>query len=214
MFDFSSARLDPAALKAANIVGVCRYQWIEGGTRPDFNRAKAIDKPEYDSYLRAGITVTLNCQVDKADYVGGYATGLRHGQLSLQHSRSVGHPDSTPVILTVQDSGIPTSAYPTAVEYMHGFVDGRGQGSQAFYGGTDIGNLCVRAGYARFIWQAAASSWSTQASQWVALRQLTSKSYPQFPPLSYDENDIVAPYYGQNPFGTPVVKSFMLLSDD
>lgn len=200
VMDYSVARPDIAAIKAAGFVGVCRYQWIVPGTRPDFNRAKAITRPEYGALLAAGLTVALNCQVDKADYLGGYATGLRHGRFSLLHSREMGHPDSRPVILTVQDTGIAPSNYNLAVEYMHGFMDGRGLGPQAYYGGTTIGNLCVNAGLAKFIWHpVAATSWSAVPSDSVALRQLPSKSYPQFPPTAYDENDIVQADWGQHP---------------
>lgn len=200
VLDWSSARLDPAAVKAAGVVGVCRYQWIEDGTRPAFNQAKAIRRPEYDALLRAGLTVTLNCQVDKADYLGGYATGLRHGQKSLLHSREMGHPDSRPVILTVQDTGIPSSDYHIAIAYMSGFVNGRGQGPQACYGGTDIGNLCVNAGLAKFLWvPIAATSWSRSSSSHIALKQLPTKSYPQFPSSAYDENQTVQADWGQHP---------------
>jgi len=111
----------------------------------------------------------------------------------------MGHPDSCAVLLAVQDQFIPPANYGLAVEYMHGFKDGRTLGPQIMYGGTNVGNLCVQAGHAKGIWQAAALSWSTASSQWVVMRQLISKSYPQFPPLAYDENDILQQDWGQNP---------------
>lgn len=197
--DFSSTRLDPVALRAAGFAGAARYQWIEAGQRPQFNRDKAITRAEYDALRGAGLAVALICQVDKDNYLRGYPEGLRHGALSLQHSRSMGHPDSCPILLAVQDQSIPVSNYNLTVDYMHGFMDGRGMGPQLVYGGTNVGNLCVNAGYAKGIWQAAASSWSTVPSASVVMKQLVSKSYPQFPPLSYDENDILAANWGQNP---------------
>jgi hypothetical protein len=186
-------------MKAAGVVGVVRYQWIESGQRPQFNRDKAITKAEYDGLRGAGLAVALVCQVDKDNYLRGYQEGLRHGGLSLQHSRSMGHPDSCLVYLAVQDQSIPVANYPLAVEYMHGFKDGRGLGPQLMYGGTNVGNLCVNAGHAKGIWQSAASSWSTQASAFVVLEQLSSKSYPQFPPLAYDENHVHKVDWGQSP---------------
>ena len=202
VMDYSSARPDLPAVKAAGFVGLVRYQWITGGTRVSFNMAKAIQRPEYQHAQNLGLAIALNCQVDKDDYLGGYARGLDYGRRSLLHSREMGHPDSRPVILTVQDQGIVSSRYRLAVDYMRGFVDGRGQGPQAYYGGTNIGNLCVAEGLAKFLWvPIAATSWSTQPSAHIALKQLPTKSYPQFPPSSYDENDIAKPDWGQHPFG-------------
>lgn len=198
VFDFSSARLDPAALKTAGLIGVARYQWITGGTRPQFNQDKAISRPEYDSYLRAGLSVALIVEVDKDDYKGGYARGFQYGQLSLQNARSLGHPDSASAILTVQDVSFGATDYNLGVEYTRGFRDGRGL-APIVYGGTNLINRCVQAGVASGGWKAAAGSWSSVSSPYLVMVQKTSKSYPQFPPLSYDENDVVASDWGQAP---------------
>jgi hypothetical protein len=201
IMDYSSARPSIPLIKTAGIVGVCRYQWLMPGLRPDFNRAKAITKSEYDELLRNGLTVTLNAQLDKEDWKSGYSHGVDLGRASLLHSREMGHPDHLPVILTVQDSG--AIHIPTAVEFMRGFVDGRGLGPQAVYGGTPVIDACQNAGLSQFGWKAAASSWSPHTSRHVVLEQRTTKSYPQFPYTWYDENTIFSPFWGQNPDSTP-----------
>jgi hypothetical protein len=197
VIDYSGWRPDPEALVAAGVTGVARYQWIEPGERPEFNRAKAITKDEYDALLAAGLRIMLICQVDKENYRGGHAEGLRHGRLSLIHSREMGHPDARPVALAVQDSGIKAEDIPLAVEYARGFKEGRGQGPQAVYAGTNVGNACVRAGHSLWIWQAAATSWSTEPSNHVAVRQETTKSLP-FDEDLYDENTVFGDDWGQH----------------
>jgi len=196
VIDYSVARPPIAALKAAEVTGVCRYQWIEAGLRPEFNRDKAITKSEYVALIAAGIEVLLICQVDKANYLGGYAEGLRHGRASLVHSRQMGHPDTRPVVLAIQDQGIPTANHALAVEYSRGFKDGRGQGPQLGYGGTDVLNKCVQAGHIWGIWKAAATSWSTQASNHIVLVQLPNIQLPNFP-YNHDVNSVPKLDWGQ-----------------
>lgn len=200
-FDWSTANLPVAVVKAAGVEGGIRYLSIPGfdQSRWKFNEDKRIKKPEYDTFRALNFPISLVMQVDKNDWQFGYNHGVDHGRASLAQSRALGHPDSCGVALAVQDQGIPTSGIPTAVEYMHGYIDGRGLGRQPCYGGTLVGEACIKAGYASWIWQAASSSWSPIPSSNVAIKQLTSKSYPQFPQSAYDENLILKSDWGQNP---------------
>jgi hypothetical protein len=195
--DYSTARFTSGELKAAGFIGVCRYLSLPG-LRPAFNEAKTIKQPEYDAHLATGLAVALVMQVDKTDWTAGYQLGFQYGQASLAQSRSLGHPDSAAVPLAY-DSAIPASQMHIAVTHGLGYMDGRGLGPQAAYGGTNVINALYDAGAIRWGWQAAAASWSTQPSTHIAIRQLASKTRPQFDPLSYDENDVLQPDWGQNP---------------
>jgi len=197
VIDISVAQLTSADIKSAGAIGVVQYLSLPG-TRPGFNEAKRIKKPVYDDRLAWGLAVALVFQVDKADYLGGYARGFEFGRASREQSTALGHPDSAGVILCVQDSGIPRGSFGLAVEHMRGYVDGRGLGPQPAYCGTDLGNYLVGAGLTTWLWQPAAASWSTSPSPHVSMQQLESKSYP-WPQGAYDENLVLQPDWGQNP---------------
>lgn len=196
VIDFSVAQLGSAQIKSQGAVGVVRYLSV-AGTRPLFNEQKRIKPPEYNEHLAWGLSIALVMQVDKVDYLQGYAWGHQLGQASLQQSRALGHPDACGVYLAVQDAGIPRNNYGLAVDHMRGYTDGRGLGPQPAYCGTDLGNYLVGAGVASWLWQPVSESWSTSASPHVRLKQLRSQTYSL--PGAYDEDKVLHPDWGQNP---------------
>jgi len=201
VFDYSTGRPNHATLVSVGALGVCRYLSKHGvdQSRWVFNDAKRIRPPEYESLEAHRIPITLNCQVDKADWQGGYSRGVEHGRMALAQCRELGHPLSRPVIFTVQDSGIPSSSLHLAVEYMHGCMDGNERGPQPLYGGTTVINACVEAGYATWGWLPEdATSWSPKPSPYIRLVQHGSKSYPQLG-VPYDENTPLHEDWGQYP---------------
>jgi len=197
VIDFSVAQLSSADIKSAGATGLIRYLSLPG-TRPGFNESKRIKKPEYDDRLAWGLSIALVFQVDKTDYLGGYARGFEYGRASLEQSRALGHPDSCGVYLCVQDAGIPRNNFGIAVEHMRGYMDGRGLGMQPAYCGTDLGNYLVGAGVCSGLWTPVSESWSTTPSPHIILQQLRSKSYP-WPQNSYDENMPRRDDWCQNP---------------
>jgi hypothetical protein len=205
VFDYSGWRPDPAALKAAGVVGVSRYLAPVGSG--DWKR---ITKPEYDALLAAGLSVVLNWEDSATGWQGGYVRGVEYGRTARAQARALGHPDERPIIVSI-DSGdqlvrsrgsvvlVPAEAHPLAVEHVRGFVDGSGTGPQAVYAGTNVIEECHRQGLVRFGWQAGARSWSTVPGPHVAIIQHTDKPYPQFPPSAYDWNSTVQADWGQHP---------------
>jgi hypothetical protein len=193
VFDYSFWRPDPHALKAAGIVGVQRYLTTTSS-------AKRITKPEYDALHAAGLAVLLGFEDASTSWQGGRQAGLIHGRAARAQARALGHPDSRPIAFAI-DSGDQVNNVGTAVAYVSGCVDGSGTGRQMVYAGTNVIEACWHADLITGGWQPAAASWSQVPSNHVVLKQLTSKSFPQFPPSAYDENLVLAADWGQWPIG-------------
>ena len=181
-------------MKAAGVVGVSRYL-----SYPD-QSWKVIQRPEYDRTLAAGLSIVLNWEYQKGSALSGYVTGFQHGTEARRQARVLGHPDERPIIQSL-DTGYTLAQTLGALEYMRGFNEGGGCGPQGIYGARHIIDECWTRGLIRVGWQTAATSWGPVPgiSSNAAMIQRTSKSYPQFGPLLYDENDIVKPDWGQHP---------------
>lgn len=86
-----TARIAPAALKAAGVSGVCRYVSL-----PQQNTAwKRIGKAEYNELTAAGIDVTLNFEYDARDWLGGADAGAHHGAVAVAAARALGYPSGS-----------------------------------------------------------------------------------------------------------------------
>ncbi len=200
VFDYSGWRPDLAQLKAAGIVGMQRYLTTQ---TTGFGPIKKINKPEYDALIAAGFQVLLGFENSNTSWKGengrsAIETGRIHGAAARQQARILGHPDHRPIAFAV-DSGDQLSNVGVATNYIRGCVEGSGTGRQMVYAGTNVIEACWNAGLITGGWKAGARSWSTVFSQHVVLEQLTSKSYPQFPPTAYDENRRFADDWGQWP---------------
>jgi hypothetical protein len=196
VFDYSVARPDPAQMSAAGIVGVCRYI-----CRPTskFNADKTITKAEYDRLHAAGIAVTLNFEQEK-DRWRHPELGFSDGQVARSMARALGHPDSRPIIQSV-DTNWTSGELSVALSYQAEFNRGSGTGPQGMYGTAAMIDAAFARGLIVLGWQTGSRSWTGNAtdSPNAALLQRTTKSYPQFPPTSYDENDIRKADWGQWP---------------
>jgi hypothetical protein len=179
---------------AAGVVGVSRYLSL-----PDQDW-KVIHKAEYDRTRAHGLSVVLNWEYQKGSALGGYRLGQQHGANARAQARVLGHPDERPLIQSL-DVDYSAAQRPGALEYMRGFNDGGGCGPQGIYGARDIIDQCFANGLIRVGWQTAATSWGPVpgVSNRAAIIQRTAKSYPQWAPGLYDQNDIVLPDWGQNP---------------
>lgn len=83
--DYSAGRIAPNALKAAGVVGVCRYLSWAG-------LSKVIHKPEYDELVAAGLIVTLNWEGIGTDWLGGGPAGLSHALSAVAQAKALGYP--------------------------------------------------------------------------------------------------------------------------
>lgn len=202
VFDFSGWRPTDTQLQQlrdGNIVGFSRYL-----SEPDQDW-KVIHGPEYSRYQAWGFSIVLNWEYQKGSALQGYQVGFTHGQHARAQARALGHPDERPIIQSL-DTNYTTAQVPGALDYMRGFNDGGGQGPQGIYGARHIIDLCLDQGLVRVGWQTAATSWGPipGVSTRAHMIQRAAKSYPQFPPSLYDQNDLAAVDWGQHPRPTPL----------
>ena len=184
VLDFSWWRPAIADLKAAGIVAVSRYlAWYPPGSP-----GKVILKPEYDALRAAGIEVVLNWESTGTSYTGGYAQGVKDGAEARRQARALGHPDTRPIIQSV-DTGIQPSQ--VLYDYQRGFNDGGGVGIQGFYGDAACADALFARALISVFWQANARGWpgSSVDDPRAALIQRTSKSHANLPANQYDESD-------------------------
>lgn len=191
VIDYSWWRPALADLKAAGIVSVCRYL-------APLPNGKVIDKAEYGALRAAGIGVVLNWESSGTSYTGGYAAGKAEGAEARRQARALGHPDSRPIIQSVDIGVEPSQAL---IDYQRGFNDGGGCGRQGFYGDGACADMLFGAGLISVYWQANARGWpgSSVDDPRAALVQRTSHSFAHLPANQYDESDIKLPDYGQQP---------------
>jgi len=195
VFDYSGWRPDPASLKAAGVVGVCRYLATPAQSW------KVITQGEYDRLLGAGLTVTLNWEETAGSWRGGYSLGYSHGRSARIFARLLGHPEERPIVQSI-DTAVAPAELNVAIDYQRGFNDGGGLGSQGVYATKYVIDALFALGLVRVGWQAAARGWYGNGPDCAnaAIIQRTSKSYPQFPATSYDENTVHKADWGQHPF--------------
>jgi hypothetical protein len=194
VFDYSGWRPDPASLKAAGVVGVCRY------LASPAQSWKVITKGEYDRTLAAGLPILLNWEEAAGSWRGGFSLGYSHGRSARILARQLGHPDERPIVQSI-DTAVTPAEIATAIDYQRGFNDGGGVGPQGVYGTKYVIDTFFASGLVRVGWQAAARGWYGNGPDCAnaALIQRTSKSYPQFSPSSYDENTVHMTDWGQHP---------------
>lgn len=197
VLDAAYPRWSPDALKANGILGVCRYVGHDYWS-------KAIKKPEYDALLAADIPVMLNFESTGTSWRGGFDAGFSEGGYGRSYARSLGHPDSRPVVYSA-DEGVPFSMLEVAGEYMRGVNAGDGTGTpQGFYGTAMAIDYLWDRGLISVAWQTNARGWEGNRPDSIhaSILQRTSKSYGAFPANSYDENDVAKSDWGQHPAPT------------
>lgn len=212
VLDWSGWRPDPRVLYAAGVRGASRYLYAGAGTE-----WKALTVGEDQALRAAGIAVACNWEKARDSWLGGYPAGLEHGAAARTEMRKLGRPDSRPIVFSI-DTGVATSQQPVAMEYLRGCRDGGGCGPQRAYHGNLIIDMAVKLGYVTGGWMAMSSSWSPNpTSPNIYMKQLGSKSYPQFSPLDYDENTPVKLDWGQYPEpggSTPMPAPYSLWQDN
>lgn len=195
--DYSWWRPDLNSLRAAGVTAVSRYlAFLPNG--------KVIQKPEYDALIAAGISVMLNWESSGRSWRDGYGAGLREGAEARRQARALGHPDSRPIVQSM-DEGVPAGMLDTAAQYQHGFNDGGGCGPQGAYGTKLVLDHLFDCGLITVGWQTNARGWEGNGPDCAraSLLQRTSHSLNGLPADQYDESTIVGTDWGQHPIAIP-----------
>lgn len=102
LLDFSTALIDPEAIKAAGYDGVIGYFSV---SRPGANfGAKPLTREYCDRLREAGLEIVSNYQFGKgssSDWFGGYDGGARHAEIGLRNHLAAGGPEDRPIYAPV-----------------------------------------------------------------------------------------------------------------
>lgn len=168
--DYTS-RIDPAALAAAGVVGVCRYlsrySW------------KVISAAEYAELRAAGIAVVLNFEDYGDQWLQGSSAGAADARFAAAAAAAVGYPPGQPIPSSA-DFDMTSAQWPACRDYATAYRDTlRAAGYRpGVYGSWDVLTGCQGLGYDWF-WQSMSTGYSggRNARPWPGahLRQ----AYPQ-----------------------------------
>ncbi len=191
--DYSFARPDPGALKAAGYEGVMRY------VAPDnpSTHGKLIFPPEYAALEAAGLCVTLNFEWTTTRANEGNSAGYDDAQTANQQAAALGYPTWRPVYFSVDES----ATVDTVRAYFQG-VHSQSAHPVGFYGGQGVGVELMREGLVQYLWVANAASWSGFSS-WDALRAAVAPEAHLIQHLDHplgfdgqiDHNEVLRPDY-------------------
>jgi hypothetical protein len=198
-------RVDPAALKAADVSDVCRYlSWLHrwGGKTHDHINPKIIQQAEYDELTRAGIGVTLNWEYDDHDWLGGASAGKDHAAEAVRQARALGYPAGRTIIGSA-DFDMTRSEWDSAGKaYALAWEAGIRAGGYrpGVYGPWDVLAWCDTETGIDVFWQAGMSTaWSHRrnAKAWPGAH-LRQRCHKNVSGLDTDWNDILRPDWGQH----------------
>jgi len=158
------------------------WQYLLGS--PD----KDLTGPVAQSLLNAGKDIIINAENDATDADGGFANGVKFGQLANQQADALGAPHgSTCIIYSVDAPRSPGQVIP----YFQGIASVPGGRRRGGYGGTEFIPL-LQSGLIDIWGQANAGSWSGSSSSSFAthsmahFRQYLATSHAGF---SFDPQD-------------------------
>lgn len=191
-----TARIDPAALKAAGVTDVLRYISL-----PQANTAwKRISLGEYQELLAAGVRVTLNFEYAATDWLGGAAAGAAHAAEAVRQAKALGYPTGC-TIPGSADFNMSRAQWDAAG---HGYAQAFAAGIRAggyrpgVYGPYNVLTWCRDAalGFAMF-WQAGMSAaWDNNAGPWPGAH-LRQRRHLAVAGQDTDLNDILITEWGQ-----------------
>lgn len=187
--------ISPAALKLADVIGVCRYlSWLPN--------PKVITIDEYRRLTGAGIRVILNWEYRAVDWMTGATAGDIHGKEAVRQAKALGYPAGQEIIgsadfdMTAKQWDGPCKAYAKA------FASAISAGGYrpGVYGPWDVLQWASDAGYMNVFWQAGMSwAWSggRNGNDWPGAH-LIQRGHMTVGGVDTDWNDIkIQPLFGR-----------------
>lgn len=206
----SFSPLDPARVKQGGYAGMFRY------VAPDNSKTRPkILTPEQAKAIRAqGLDLVVNFEWYEDRAFEGYGAGVTDARTADAVADRCGYPRTCAIYYSV-DVGVPASKVGAVLEYFRGVRDASKR-PVGYYGGTIAGHPVLDHGYATFLWQANAGSWSGFGS-YAAMRRADSKRahvaqhvhadtplhIPGIADTQFDPNTVLQADYGQ--WGSGVV---------
>lgn len=190
-------RIAPDALRAADVVGVCRYL----SPLIDSTAWKRITLDEYRELVNANIKVTLNWEYDARDWLHGRNGGLNDASRACQQAEWLGYPKGR-VIVGSADFDMKLSDWNAVGEpYCRAFADTcRTMGYRpGVYGPWDVLQWVRSIGAMDAFWQAGMSTaWSggRNAKLWPGA-QLYQRGQRSIAGQTVDWNQIIIDDWGK-----------------
>lgn len=191
-----TTRIAPAALKAADAVGVCRYL----SPLIQSTAWKRIGMAEYQELLAAGVAVYLNWEYDAHDWDGGAARGASHGQQAAAQAHGFGYPAGS-VILGSNDYDMTRTGWTGAGRgYCAAFAKAVRDGGYrpGVYAPYDVLTWVRDEGLMDAFWQAGMSAaWSggRNRNAWPGAH-LRQRGHRMVGGVDTDWNEILIPNWG------------------
>jgi hypothetical protein len=183
LLDYSSARPDPAAIRAAGYLGVMRY------LAPDnpLTHSKILFKDEATTLLDAGLGVGLVWEWTAGRAAAGYDAGVADSSAAELQAEALGFPPHLPIFFAVDFGTSPSVVLP----YFQGIAS-LAVNPVGVYGSLQVVEGILSSGYATFAWQTC--GWSGLAvSPRANLYQRLHATVPN-PLPSTDEDVLIHPF--------------------
>jgi hypothetical protein len=183
LLDYSVARPDPAAIKAAGYSGVVRY------LAPDnpLTHAKLLLPAERDALLEAGLTITLVWEYTAGRAAAGYQAGVDDAKAAEAQADALGYPKSCPIFYAVDFGTSPSVVTP----YFQGIASVATR-PVGVYGSLQVIEGVLNSGYATVAWQTCGWSGlavSSRASLYQRLHPTVTS-----PLAGTDEDVLIHPF--------------------
>lgn len=187
-------RIDPVALHAADVSGVCRY------LKPDSVPTYRITLAEYRELVAADIDVTLNWEYDAHDWLGGASAGTAHGQEAVRQAKALGYPAGKVIIGSADFDMTATQWNNAGRAYAKAFAAAVRAGGfrPGVYGPWDVLQWVRDERIMDAFWQAGLSTAFSQrrnAATWPGA-QLVQRGYKTVGGVQTDWNEIRVPGWG------------------
>ena len=146
--DYSWARPDPAAIKAAGFVAVCRYISHD-------RTGKTLTLPEANALHAAGLGIVLNFEDSTRRTEGGLGAGQADAVFANGYADSLGAPPDVPIYYSVDtDPGSPIRG--AVLDYFRGVASVHRRPAGAYGGAVLVQTVKAQAPWG---WVANAHSW-------------------------------------------------------
>lgn len=198
LFDYAAGVLSAAEIKAAGGVGAIRYvsdrrpgaQWMLG---------KPIRLAEARELYDAGLKIVSNYQFgkqDTADWLGGQAAGIKHGQRGLELHTAAGGPDAAPIYVSIDDNPSYQQYKQQVAPYLRAWEEVAGKQRVGIYGNSRTIEWALQDGIGSWFWQ---HDWGTPEGFVHPAAHLHQYEIDarQVAGVGVDLNNILKPQFGQ-----------------
>lgn len=186
VMDYSEARPDPAAIKAAGFVSVMRYL---ADPNNSLQIPKILTKEEAAALHAVGLGIGLVFETTANEATTGGAAGSRDVVLAEDQATALNYPGDCPIFYAVDADVAPATVAPyfQAIKAVAKYPVG-------VYGSLKVVEAMLSLGYADFGWQTEAWSGtvvSTKACLYQRVRPTVTVSGA---PNGWDENVVLSPF--------------------